>query len=169
MIIYFLLIYNLVVMNDINKKEIIQILSKNNLTFCSAESITGGAFASSFVKIKGISNFFDGSFICYSNKYKYNILKVNKNIEIVSSEMANELSINSRKILGSNISISFTGNASSNGIESKLKGLSYISITNGSFIESTKYISKLNDRTEIINDTVEFGIEFFKKFLLKYY
>ena len=103
-------------------KELIQELLRNKLSLSAAESITGGRFSNLIVNEPGASKFFKGSFVCYSNEYKYDILKVHNNISIISQEMASELSQNSRKILHADLSIAFTGNASANGNGRKRKG-----------------------------------------------
>ncbi len=102
-------------------KELFELLKKNNLTLVAVESITGGKFSNLLVNEEGASSFFKGSFICYSNKFKYDILKVSKDIDVVSFEMAKQLAFNSRKLMNSNLAISFTGNSSENGIENKKK------------------------------------------------
>ncbi len=144
-------------------------LIKNKLTISAAESITGGKFSSLLTGVSGASNILQGSFICYSNEFKFNILDVSKNIDVISEQMAIELAQQTRIKANSNIAISFTGNASENGQENKPKGLSYISITNGDITEVTQFKSIETDRERIIEDTVIFGIQFILNFLEKNY
>lgn len=150
-------------------KKLFKELKKNNLTISSAESITGGRFSSLLVEEEGASNFLKGSFVCYDKEFKYKILNVSKNIEIVSPKMAEELSIKSRKLSESDISISFTGNSSDNGIEGKQKGLVYIGISNNKTTEVTKYISSKNERKEIIDDVASNGVKILFEFIKKNY
>lgn len=145
--------------------ELFNKLKEHNLTLSAAESITGGKFSSLITNEFGASEFFKGSFVCYSNEYKYNVLKVNKGLEIISNEMAIELSQNSRRVAGSDISISFTGNASENGIEGKPKGLSYIAISNKDVTEVVEYKSIEKERDTIIEDTSIFGIQLLLNFI----
>ncbi len=116
---YLYIIISIVIM----VKELFNILKQNNLTIASAESITGGAFSSLVVKEAGASEFLKGAFVCYTNEYKYNVLGVSKDIEIVSEQMAIELAESTKEKANSSIAISFTGNSSPNGIEGKLQGL----------------------------------------------
>ena len=150
-------------------KKLFDILQKNNLTLTSAESVTGGKFSSLIISEPGSSLFFKGGFICYSNEYKYNVLKVDKNIEIISFEMATQLSQNSRKIANADISISFTGNSSSNGIENKDKGLTYIGISNKNITNVIKFRSTKKKRNDIISDISIFGVNSILKFIRQNY
>lgn len=145
--------------------ELFSKLKDHKLTISSAESITGGTFASTLVKVQGASEYLKGSFVCYTNEYKYNVLEVSKDIEIVSPEMAKELAINSRIKANSSISISFTGNASPKGIEGKQEGLTYIGISNGDITETYEYVSVANSREDIIIDTANEGIKLILKFI----
>ena len=54
--------------NDLDK--LINILKKKKVKVCIAESLTGGKVAYSFIKIKGASEIFDFSIVCYSNNSK---------------------------------------------------------------------------------------------------
>ncbi len=140
-------------------------LHMHNLTISSAESITGGRFSSLLVNEPGASNYLKGAFVCYTNEYKYNVLKVSKDIEIVSKEMAMELAWASKELSGSSIAISFTGNASDSGIEDKPKGLSYIAVTDGRRTEVVEFQSRRESREDIIEDTAIEGIRIILNFL----
>ena len=150
-------------------KKLFNELEKNKLIISSAESVTGGRFASTIIENEGSSKYFKGGFICYSNEFKYNVLNVRKDIEIVSLEMAKDLAINSRIISNSDISISFTGNASLNGIEKKKKGLVYIGISNKNKTSLFKFESSMSQRKEIIEDITNYGIKLIIEFIEKNY
>jgi len=146
-------------------EQLIKELQKYNLSLTAAESITGGRFSNLIVNKRGASKFFRGSFVCYSNDFKYDILKVHNNIGIVTKEMATELAQNSRKILHSDLAISFTGNASDNGIEGKEKGLVYIAVSNKKITAVIEYISKEAKRDKVIDDIAHFGVKFLLEFI----
>ncbi len=133
-------------------RELFKILEQKNLTISSAESITGGRFSSLIVNEPGASKYFKGAFVCYTNEYKYNVLGVSKDIEIVSEEMAIELAHAARLKANSSIAISFTGNSSADGIEGKEKGMAWIAITDGENTFTEQYFSQANDREEIITE-----------------
>ncbi len=138
-----------------------------NLTISSAESITGGRFSSLLVNVPGASNYLKGGFVCYTEDFKYDVLKVSRDIEIVSKEMAMELAWASKDLSGSSIAIAFTGNASESGIEGKPKGLSYIAVTDGRRTEVVEFQSRKEDREEIIEDTAIEGVRIILNFLSK--
>ncbi len=150
-------------------KELFEILEQNNLTISSAESITGGRFSNLIVNEKGASKYHKGAFVCYTNEYKYNVLGVSKDIEIVSKEMAIELAIEARKKANSSIAISFTGNSSSNGIEGKEKGMAWMTVTDGENFITEQYFSNAGSREEIIDDVAQNGLTIILKFLRKFY
>ncbi len=148
-------------------KKIFELLKQNNLTISSAESITGGRFSNLIVNEPGASEFFKGAFVCYTNEYKYNVLGVSKDIEIVSEEMAIQLAKAAREKANSSIAISFTGNSSANGIENKEKGMAWIAVTNGENFETFQYFSQGSTREEIINDVSANGLVIILNFLIK--
>ncbi len=146
-------------------KKLFETLKQNNLTISSAESITGGRFSSLLVNEEGASKVLKGAFVCYTNEYKYNVLGVSKDIEIVSEEMAIELAINARVKANSSISISFTGNSSPDGIEGKEKGMTWIAVTDGTRTETLQFISDEESREKIILDTALKGAEVILEFI----
>ncbi len=147
--------------------KLLETLKMYNLTISSAESITGGRFSSLIVEVPGASEFFKGGFVCYTNEYKYNVLGVSKDIDIVSKEMAMELAWAAKEKANSSIAISFTGNSSASGIENKPKGLSFISVTDGRRTEVVEFVSRKENRQEIIEDTAIEGVRIILDFLSK--
>ncbi len=78
-----------------------------------AESCTGGMLSAYFTNIPGVSDFFLGGVVSYSNELKKNILGVQKEslkkYGAVSSQVAKEMALGCLKITGADISISITG------------------------------------------------------------
>ncbi len=148
-------------------KMIFEKMKEDNLTLAAAESITGGRFTAELVSRPGASKVVKGSFVCYTNDFKYDILGVSKDIEIVSEEMAIELAKSAMEKAKSSIGISFTGNASPNGMEDKERGLSWVAVTNGTDTETFEFKSNKLSRIEVIEDTVNFGLEKILNFLRK--
>ena len=146
-------------------KKLFTKLEKHNLSISSAESITGGRFSNLLTQEEGASKMHKGSFVCYSNDFKHKVLKVPVDIKIVSEEMAKMLAINSREITCSDISISFTGNASDNSGNNTPKGLTYIGISNVDVCEVIAYKSIEINRKKIIDDTAITGIQLLIKFI----
>ena len=96
-------------------KDVLNILSKNNLKIAFAESFTGGNLASDFVKIPGASNHFELGIVSYSNKAKEQYLNIDEDsllkYGVVSREIAELMAINIKSLANSDIGVSTTGNA----------------------------------------------------------
>ncbi|WP_342269124.1 CinA family protein [Spiroplasma endosymbiont of Aspidapion aeneum] len=86
-------------------------------TIAACESFTGGRFGDSLTNISSASQVFIGSFVCYSNDYKIEILGVNpetiKKYGAVSIPCLSEMLKNTYKKTGANVVFGFTGNAPS--------------------------------------------------------
>ncbi len=125
-------------------------LKKKKIKLCLAESITGGMLASEITKIKGASDFFEFSIVCYSNQSKSSFLDIQKQIKkenVVSSQIAELMSKKIIKYSKSKniLAISCTGLAS-NDLKKKYKvpvGTVFIGITykNNTKVYKKKIIS----------------------------
>ena len=108
-------------------------LSDKNLSIALAESCTGGLLGKMLTDIPGSSQIFLGGITAYSNVIKINQLNISeeklKKHGAVSSEIAQEMAHNIRKIFNSSIGVSITGISGPRG-DSKNKdiGLVYIGI-----------------------------------------
>ncbi len=114
-------------------KKLIEKLKKKKLTISSAESVTGGLFASEIVAISGSSEVFKEAIITYANEAKVKYLKVSektlKHDGAVSYQCAKEMVIGLKKISKADIAVAFTGIAGPTGGSSeKPVGLTYIAI-----------------------------------------
>lgn len=108
-------------------------LKENKLTIATAESCTGGALASKFTDIPGISEVYDGGFITYSNEAKIKEIGVSeeaiKKYGAVSELVAKEMAEGVRRERNTDIGVSITGIAGpGGGSEEKPVGLAYIGI-----------------------------------------
>lgn len=152
-------------MNDIKikSKELVSKLIEKKLKITSAESCTGGLFASSITSISGSSNCFEGSFVTYSNEIKNKIINVKKETlsyyGAVSKECVIEMAENSRKIMKSDISIAISGIAGPDGgSENKPVGLVWICLSAKNYTEPYKNIF-LGDRDKIREASVIFALD----------
>lgn len=111
---------------------IVELLSSKKLTISSAESFTGGLFASLVTDNSGASSVFKGGIVCYTNEIKENILGVDKSIideyGAVSKQCAESMVINCQRLFNTDIAVSFTGNAGPTASENKKVGEVYIGI-----------------------------------------
>lgn len=149
----------------------VRLLIIRGLKITAAESCTGGLFASSITSVSGSSECFEGSFITYSNEIKHKIINVNKDTlekyGAVSEECVLEMSENSRKIMGSDISIAISGIAGpSGGSKDKPVGLVWICLASEGYIKAYKNIFKGN-RDLIRAQSVLFALNLTENFIKK--
>lgn len=110
-----------------------KLLLEKNLSLSSAESCTGGLFASSIIDVPGISAVFDRGLVTYSNRAKVEELGVRQEtldtFGAVSEETAREMAEGLYRVTGSDVCISVTGIAGpEGGSEEKPVGLVYIAL-----------------------------------------
>jgi PncC family amidohydrolase len=109
------------------------ILKEKNLHLAIAESCTGGLVGYFITEIPGSSEYFNGSFVAYSNILKKRILKVPKTLlkkySAVSKEVSIAMAKGAKKIGKADISIAITGIAGPLSIpQDKPVGLVYIAV-----------------------------------------
>ena len=94
---------------------VVRILKEKGLTIASAESATGGMFASAITDVPGASEVLSSSYVTYSNESKIKELGVPaETIErfgVVSKETAEAMAVGAKKRSGADIAISITGYA----------------------------------------------------------
>lgn len=110
-----------------------KLLLEKGLSISSAESCTGGLFASSLIDVPGISAVFDRGLVTYSGRAKIDELGVSKetlkSFGEVSEETAIEMAEGLHRVSGSDVCIAVTGIAGPDGgSEEKPVGLVYIGL-----------------------------------------
>lgn len=110
-----------------------KLLLEKGLSISSAESCTGGLFASSLIDVPGISAVFDRGLVTYSGRAKIEELGVSKetlkSFGEVSEETAIEMAEGLHRVSGSDVCIAVTGIAGPDGgSEEKPVGLVYIGL-----------------------------------------
>ncbi|SHN17023.1 competence/damage-inducible protein A [Gracilibacillus kekensis] len=151
------------------EQKVLDLLTHNKLTIASAESLTGGAFASSIVDHQGASILFKGAAVVYHTNSKAAALKIDSELlsthGTVSKECAEAMSSHVKKVYHSDIGISFTGVAGPEEIENQSVGTVYISICAE---DNTFYTEKFQfngDRKAIRNRAVKKAYELFFNYL----
>ncbi len=148
-------------------KTLVETLASKGLTLSSAESFTGGRFADSVVSVPGASKVFKGAIISYDPAVKTSLLGVpTSTIEekgVVSMQVASLMAKNGRKALGSDICVSFTGDAGPT-LESKNDkvGESFIGIADKDRVLVLHCRFK-GTRDEIRNAAVKLALEYLLK------
>lgn len=109
------------------------LMKKHNLTFCAAESCTGGLLLSTLTDVSGSSAYVLGGLVTYNNDAKIALAHVNpqtlKHYGAVSSQTAREMATGVREVFKADIAISITGIAGpGGGTAEKPVGLTYIGL-----------------------------------------
>ena len=153
----------------VKSQNVVKLLIDKKLKITSAESCTGGLFASYITSVSGSSECFDGSFVTYSNEIKNKIINVREETlekyGAVSEECVLEMAENSRKIINTDISIAISGIAGPNGgTEEKPVGLVFICIAAENYIKAYKNIF-YGDRDNIRNLSVLFALDLVENYI----
>ena len=151
------------------ESQVTKILRNNYKSISIAESCTGGLISSRITSIPGVSEFYKGGVVAYSNEIKSSVLNIpNELIEtngIVSSKIAELMALNIKKIYKTDYSVATTGNAgpTTGDLISKV-GDVYIAIATpeGVFV---KFFKMGNHRERIIKKTTNKVFEILLKVL----
>lgn len=151
-------------------ERIFKILEKKNLKISIAESCTGGGLSYELVKVPGISKYFLGGVVAYSNEAKEKILGVSretlKKFGAVSSETAKEMASGVRKKFNSDIGVSITGIAGpEGGTPEKPAGTVYIGISGRNFLQAQRFQFS-GSRERIQKFSINFALNLIRKVLL---
>lgn len=149
-------------MEDGLLEEVSELFKSKGLTLGSAESFTGGSFASLITSISGASKFFKGAYVTYASEEKIKLLGVPeyevKMHGVVSREIAFYMANNARQLLNTDFCVSFTGNAGPDAMEGKPVGEVHIGIA----FNGTAQIYSLRfegSRKEIQDQSMEFALK----------
>lgn len=100
-------------------KELVQVLIDKNMTIASAESCTGGLFASHIVDVPDASKVLNASVVTYSNDAKEKYARVShetlEKFGAVSEQVAGEMAEGIAKETSANVGVSFSGVAGPTG------------------------------------------------------
>jgi len=151
-------------------EEIVFHLNKNNLTFATAESCTGGMIAARITDLPGVSSLFKGSCVVYSNELKEKLLGVRQEaidkFGAVSHECAEEMVNGLCRRLNVDAGIAVTGIAGpEGGTEEKPVGLVYMAAKFQDKVKVKKYIFNGN-RNCVRNLTVLYALGILRRLLI---
>jgi len=122
-----------------------QLLKDRQLTLGVVESATGGLIAHLITSVAGSSSYFRGSVTAYNDDIKTAVIGVNKatlnRYGAVSPQVAEEMALGGKKILGVDICLSDTGIAGPNGATlGKPVGLFYLGLSHRDVVYHRKHI-----------------------------
>lgn len=121
-----------------------KLLIKNNLTFGTVESCTGGDLARTMIAIEGASSYFEGSIVSYSNNVKSKLVGVeHETIEkfgAVSEQVVKEMAIAGKKKLKVDYCVAISGVAGpSGGTKEKPVGCVWMALATNKHVISRKF------------------------------
>ena len=144
-------------------KDLVELLISKKLKIASAESCTGGLFASSIVSVPGSSEIIDASIVTYSNDAKMKYCKVKsetlEKFGAVSEEIAGEMARGIAEECGADFGVSFSGIAGPGGATAtKPVGMVCFGLSFKGNVETFTRVFK-GDRTEVREQSVQFMID----------
>jgi nicotinamide-nucleotide amidase len=96
-----------------------RLLREKKMTIGTVESCTGGSLAQTLVSVPGASDYFQGSFLTYTNELKNRLVDVSQDdldtLGAVSREVVEQMAKNGREKLGVDLCISTSGVAGPDG------------------------------------------------------
>ena len=152
-------------------EELVSLLIEKQMTIASAESCTGGLFASHIVDVPDASRVLNASVVTYSNASKVKYAKVSydtiEKFGAVSEQVAGEMAEGIAKETSANVGISFSGVAGPSGGNSK-KPIGTVCV--GCYIECklwthTFHLDPTLTRTEIREQSTKLLAEKLVEFL----
>jgi len=151
------------------EEEIGSILKQKGLTLGIVESATGGLLSHRITNIAGSSEYYKGSVTAYSNQVKIGVVGVREDTlnqyGAVSPEVAEEMALGGRKILGADICLADTGIAGPGGASAeKPVGLFYIGLSHGESTFSREHNFQGN-REQNKQSAAEAALSWLKEYL----
>ena len=152
-------------------EELVNLLIEKQMTIASAESCTGGLFASHIVDVPDASRVLNASVVTYSNASKVKYAKVSydtiEKFGAVSEQVAGEMAEGIAEETSANVGISFSGVAGPSGGNSK-KPIGTVCV--GCYIEGklwthTFHLDPNLSRTEIREQSASLMAEHLVKIL----
>lgn len=118
------------------EKQTVGLLKSKKLKLATAESCTGGLISKRITDVSGSSEVFEGGVVCYSNRFKENVLGVSpetlKKYGAVSRETAREMVKGVLSLTKADIAVAVTGIAGpSSDDTNKPVGLVFIAVSDG--------------------------------------
>lgn len=148
-----------------------KIIQESKYTLSSAESLTGGLFSERMTSFTGASEVIEGAVVSYTNGVKENVLGVNKqtleNDGAVSEQAAKEMAIGVKKLLQTDIGISFTGVAGPGTMDNQPVGTVFIGIALPTDETIVHEIHLAGTRDGIRHRSAKYGCHYLLKELFK--
>jgi len=154
------------------ESAVVKLLRIKGLTLGCAESCTGGLFAKRITDIPGSSPIFKGGVVSYCNEVKTNLLGVDAALleekGAVCPEVAQAMALGARKVLGTDLAISFTGVAGPGPDErGNQEGLVYIALASAEEVWVKKVLTiGRGERDRVRSSATSSGLDMVRRMVL---
>ncbi|MEC7909222.1 MAG: competence/damage-inducible protein A [Actinomycetota bacterium] len=145
--------YVFAVDNQTMESVVLDQLKAQSLSFATAESITGGMIGSRITEVPGSSDSYIGSVVAYEADMKRSLLKVPKDISVVSQEAVEAMALGVCDLLGSDVSVAVSGAAGPYPHEGEDPGTVWMATNISGDVQSFKVLFPF-DRAQIRQFTV---------------
>lgn len=146
-------------------------LIRQNQSITAAESLTAGEFQSTIGNVSGVSAIFPGGFVTYANKTKHQLLGIPEEIiskyGVVSQQVAMAMAANSKRILSTDLAISFTGVAGPDKLEGQAAGTVWIGLA---FVNQRTEAWEMHfsgERAAVRKQSVYAGLDIIRRQIIK--
>ncbi|MBD7894932.1 competence/damage-inducible protein A [Limosilactobacillus sp. Sa3CUN2] len=145
--------------------KVVNLLKQQKLKITGAESLTGGLFQSTICSVPGASEIFDGGFVTYAASAKVKLLGIPSTLiehnGVVSSATAEAMAEYSRKKLGADFGLGFTGVAGPDSLEGNPAGTVWIGLARKGEkpISKQLHLAGYLGRQEIRLLSVQYGLQ----------
>ena len=149
--------------------DIVGLLAGKGLTLAVVESATGGLISHLITNVPGSSDVYRGSITSYSNEAKVRIVGVSEESishhGAVSPQVAEEMALHGRRVLGADVCVADTGIAGPGGATpEKPVGLFYVGLSHEGGTFHRKHIFT-GDREENKHAAAEAALNWVKEYL----
>lgn len=150
-----------------------QLLTDNKLSISCAESCTGGGLAFAFTSVAGSSNWFEQSFVTYSNDAKQSLLSVNPDIltscGAVSRECVEAMAVGTAQRANVPLAISVSGIAGPGGgsVDKPVGTVWFGFSLHGNIVSSKQHFT--GDRDSVRAAAVNFALQYLHDWLVENY
>lgn len=140
----------------------VEALRRERLTLACAESLTGGLLGARITRVIGSSDSFLGGIITYTDAMKASLLGVDRDVlakqGAVTAEVARQMALGARELLGTDIAISLTGFAGPNIPPGGEVGLVFVGLAHWGGVEVHK-LQLPGDRDGVREACVQSALE----------
>ena len=115
------------------QNQLVKLLQEKKLTLALGESMTCGLASHQLSVVKGTSEVFKGSIVCYHEEVKTSLLKVSRKLidkySAESQQATDSIAINLKRIIKADIHAAITGLAANGGSETRNKPVGTVFFT----------------------------------------